>query len=40
MQYQFVANNPFAVLTAITLTVMGIFYLRLPATLGIGNRAR
>src|ERR1700730_12992878 len=27
----------FAVLTAITLTVMGIFYLRLPATLGIGT---
>ena len=27
----------FAVITAITLTVMGIFYLRLPATFGIGT---
>src|ERR1700675_917554 len=27
----------FAVITVITLTVMGIFYLRLPATFGIGT---
>ena len=27
----------FAVITAITLTVMGVFYLRLPATFGIGT---
>ncbi len=27
----------FAVITAITLTVMGIFYLRLPATFGLGT---
>lgn len=27
----------FAVITAITLTVMAIFYLRLPATFGIGT---
>src|ERR1700721_1453740 len=27
----------FAVITAITLAVMGIFYLRLPATFGIGT---
>jgi phospholipid/cholesterol/gamma-HCH transport system substrate-binding protein len=27
----------FAVITAITLTIMAIFYLRLPATFGIGT---
>ncbi|HET9889738.1 MAG TPA: hypothetical protein VFQ42_04485, partial [Mycobacterium sp.] len=27
----------FAVITAITLTVMAIFYLRLPATFGLGT---
>ena len=27
----------FALITVITLTVMGIYYLRLPATLGIGT---
>lgn len=27
----------FAIITVLTLTVMGIFYLRLPATFGIGT---